>query len=135
MKSRWAVPTLRRPLHHPKTALTSFRARRGDLAVHLDGAHERAVRLFQLGRRDEGLAFPGKGTVDGADRHVGGVAALAPELLDRADAPQSALPRRADRLIVDDYVDRVGVHLREVAQGQPTAAADIHVELDVMGLI
>src|SRR5207249_173407 len=31
--------------------------------------------------------------------------------------------------------DRVGVQLREVAQGQPTAAADIYVELEVVRLV
>src|SRR5262245_31115007 len=39
---------------------------------------------------------------------------VAPELVDRFNAPQGALPGDADRLVVDEDVHRVGVHLREM---------------------
>src|SRR5262249_28389939 len=88
-----------------------------------------------LGRDDRRATARGESLIDRADRHLGWIAALAPELLDRADAPQGALPRGADRAVVHDHVDRVGVHLREVAQGDPTAPVNLDVEAQVMLLV
>src|SRR5262249_46647088 len=129
--------------HWPlRPCLTPLRAIGGDLAVDLDHAEEGAVGLLDLGRGDGRgarlLAVGGPGPQDAihrTDGQLGGVAALAPELLDRADAPLSALARGPDRLIADHHAYRVGVHLREMAQGHPTAAVDLDVvEREVMRL-
>src|SRR3954453_11921245 len=87
----------------------------GDPPVLLDGPQERLMGLLAL---------------------VGGdaVAAHSPELLDGADAPEGALARGADRLAGDDYVHRVRVHLREMAQGHPTAPLDLGPEAQVVDL-
>src|SRR5260370_4093870 len=89
--------------------LASFRRLRGDLAVFLDCALESLFRLCPLLGSDSRTAY-------------------APELLDGADAPQGALPRRPDRLAADKHVDRVGVHLGELTQCYPAAAVDIRLE-------
>ncbi len=40
--------------------------------------------------------------------------------------------RGPDRLAADDHVDRIGVHLRKLPQGHPTALGDRDQELDVV---
>src|SRR5687768_17802530 len=55
-----------------------------------------------------------------------------PILLDRADAPEGALARRSNRRPIHEHIHRVGVHLRELTQRDPTAALDRHVEADVV---
>src|SRR5262245_38734869 len=84
----------------PVYALAPFRALGGYLAILVDGTKERLVRFLALPLGNHAVAN-------------------APELLDGADAPQSALSRSTNRLFADDDVHRVGVHLRELPQGNP----------------
>src|SRR5207245_10956220 len=49
-----------------------------------------------------------------------------------ADAPLRALPRSPDRLTVDNHADRIGVHLRELPDGHPAAAVDLHGKSQVV---
>ena len=62
----------------------------GDLAVAVDGAVEGGFGFFALGWGDIALA-------------------IAPEEVDRFDAPQGAIARGADRFLGDEHVDGVGV--------------------------
>src|SRR5262249_48699111 len=63
------------------------------------------------------------------------VAAHAPELFDGTDAPQGTLARGANRFAGDEHDDRVGVQLREVAEGHPAAPVDRDLEGQVVDLI
>src|SRR2546426_2752663 len=58
-----------------------------------------------------------------------------PELLNGRDAPQRTLARSTNRLIANDHVDRVGMHLREVAHRDPTASIDSYRKFQLVLLV
>src|SRR5689334_9951682 len=60
------------------------------------------------------------------------LAAIFPEKLDRFSAPQGAFARGADRFVRHEHIDWVGVQLRKLAQGEPTALLDFNLERKFM---
>src|SRR5205085_8567400 len=58
----------------------------------------------------------------------------APELVDGLNAPEGALAGGADRFVVDEDVDGVGVELGELAEGNPGAFFDFDFEIEVVDL-
>jgi len=84
----------------PKSGSKCVRRLRRDVAVRLLRLEERSVC---------GFAFTCSN----------GFAARPPELIDAFHAPDGALLGRPDRLAGDADGHRVGVHLREVSQGDP----------------
>ncbi len=60
------------------------------------------------------------------------LAAIFPEKFDRFSAPQSAFARGTDRFVRHEHIDWVGVKLRKLAQGEPTALLDFNLEREFM---
>src|SRR5260370_19327122 len=75
----------------------------GDLLIHRDRLGEGQARLVFFVGGQTGAAY-------------------APELLDDADAPERAALRRANRLAVHDYRDRIGVQSRALPHRHPAPA-------------
>ena len=56
----------------------------------------------------------------------------SPQLVNCLDAPAGAVCRDSDWFLSDDDVDRVGVKLWEVTDGDPAALSDLDRELQIV---